>query len=177
MHDLFQAGALGLALAVKLFDPSKGAKFGTYAATAIWSQAMRHLERSGLILVSRHYRERAALDAAAAAKLTVVDRVKSLERDFHMGSSEARSDDENARYDPEDYRVPVPPEPDDWPEAEAALAKLPKRLRQVVRLNFWEGKTLRESAEILGVSAETVRTLRRVAMERLRRRMGVEVSA
>lgn len=50
----------------------------------------------------------------------------------------------------------------------AAVEKLPPRLREAVRLLFWENLTLREAGARLGVCAERARQLRAQAVEQLR---------
>jgi DNA-directed RNA polymerase specialized sigma24 family protein len=53
----------------------------------------------------------------------------------------------------------------------AEVDRLHDDLRQVVHLHYYQGMTLAETAEILGVSAGTVKNRLRDSLDRLRRRL------
>ena len=61
LDDLVQEGAIGLMIAIRRFDPSKGASLSTYAAFWIRAFVMRHImENVRLMRVVRTRAERAA---------------------------------------------------------------------------------------------------------------------
>ncbi len=51
------------------------------------------------------------------------------------------------------------------------ISQLPSRLREVVQLSIFEGKTEREIAELLGIAAGTVKSRKHRALKRLREQM------
>ena len=56
----------------------------------------------------------------------------------------------------------------------AALASLPEEQRSVVQLRIWEGRSLEETGAILGVSANTVSSRWRYALQKLSRLLVAE---
>jgi RNA polymerase sigma factor (sigma-70 family) len=171
--DLMQSGYLGLCKAVRLYDPANGTAFSTYAAKAIWSQAIKSLERDGVIRVSHHVRKKAASCPKAAAKLKQATRLTPLYRTALEVSDHRRYD--TFSVEPIDHREPPEPAcPHEWPEAEKALATLHPRHRRVLRLFFWEGMPQREVAVVMGISEEWARGLKLQALAKLRARLGVK---
>jgi RNA polymerase sigma-70 factor (ECF subfamily) len=61
------------------------------------------------------------------------------------------------------------------PELEAALDDLPDEQRQVVILRIWGELTLDETAEVLGIPANTAASRYRYALAKLRQRLGALV--
>lgn len=57
-----------------------------------------------------------------------------------------------------------------------ALASLPDEQRLVVQLRVWEGRSLEEAAAVLGISANTVSSRWRYAVEKLSHLLATEVA-
>lgn len=54
---------------------------------------------------------------------------------------------------------------------QAAVAKLPTEMRQVVQLRFVQGKTARQTGRILGISESNVRVIQYRALQKLRKNL------
>lgn len=87
-------------------------------------------------------------------------------------------------YDPDDWHEDWaerydPREPDHAPavldrlEVEGWLASLPERQRWVIERHFWDGWTLRECAECLGVCFERAVQLQEQGLRRIRKQLGL----
>jgi RNA polymerase sigma factor (sigma-70 family) len=68
------------------------------------------------------------------------------------------------------------PEPDAWPDLDAALLRLPQRDRAAVVLCHLQGLSRREAAQQLGCPEGTLSALLARALAKLRRRLGAAVS-
>jgi RNA polymerase sigma factor (sigma-70 family) len=161
--DLFHEGVIGLMIAARRFDPTRGAKFSTYAWHWV-RQAVGHASQTlGLIRPPRvrKNQERDPLDEKwnqLLAKARAARAVAGFPEGFDVAV--ARGEDEGR----------------DVIELErlaAALDDLPGRQAQVVSLRFGLGTdgdepTLKQVGRQIGVSAERVRQLEGKAVRRLR---------
>ena len=160
-----QDGVVSLIYAAGSYDDSLGVKFGTYAARVIWKALLRRAYQGRLIQipekvasamlqrpVPEDYQERVAFAREASSVVSFSELMVGEENDFQAIS-------EPACVDPEIV------EP--TPAVERALACLPARERDVVRLRFWDEKTLEECGGKLGITKERVRQIQDKALRRL----------
>ncbi|EKP93659.1 FliA/WhiG family RNA polymerase sigma factor [Thermaerobacter subterraneus] len=200
LDDLISYGIFGLMEAIKRYDPSRGVKFETYAYTRIrgamldglramdWvPQGLRRRARE----VEACYRRlenrlgRPAEDAEVAAELGLTpdefgELLKDLARTTVISLDDvlrSESDDPAAVLD----RLADPGAADPLAAATLAdlrqrlaqaLAVLPERERLVITLYYYEGLTVKEIAEVMGVSPSRVSQLHTRAILRLRARLG-----
>ncbi|GAB6875760.1 FliA/WhiG family RNA polymerase sigma factor [Thermaerobacter litoralis] len=200
MDDLISYGIFGLMEAIKRYDPSRGVKFETYAYTRIrgamldglramdWvPQGLRRRARE----VEACYRRlenrlgRPADDAEVAAELGLApEEFGELLRD--LARTTVVSLDDVLPSDSDDPalvldRLADPSAADPLAAATLAdlrrrlaeaLAALPERERLVVTLYYYEGLTVKEIAEVMGVSPSRVSQLHTRAILRLRAHLG-----
>ena len=190
MADLTAYGMFGLIDAVDKFDTSRKIKFQTYAITRVkgaiidelravdWvprsiRQAGRELEQSNQALQVKL--RRAPSDDEIAKHMDV-----SIEKLFEiydkLSSSSMMALDELKIFEgPSDGRLPLidviedgrsedPSEAIERKELQNALkkaiAKLPEREKIIVTLYYYEGLTLKEIGEVLGITESRVSQLR-----------------
>ncbi|MEW6523388.1 MAG: FliA/WhiG family RNA polymerase sigma factor [Bacillota bacterium] len=202
VDDLYSYGIFGLMDAIEKFDPARGVKFETYAMARIrgaildglraldWvpasvRQKRKELEQAFALLEMRL--GRAASDREVAEYLNLTPSqydarvaevggaaLLSLEEawfgaedgDGRVRTAETIAD-QNARdpvkelQDQETQRLLA-----------EAIERLPERERTVVALYYYEGLTIREIGEVLGVTPSRVSQLHTKAILRLRGRLG-----
>lgn len=98
----------------------------------------------------------------------------------HKARLKQRSARENHYVEMQTQPVQETSWPSIRPELDQAIAKLPQRLQEAVVLHFFEGKTQKEAAVILGCDADAIRKRVARSVDKLRdmlRRRGVTVSA
>jgi RNA polymerase sporulation-specific sigma factor len=188
--DLFQIGCLGLMKAVERFDPSYGVKFSTYAVPLIIGEIKQHLRDSGLMKVSRGVRETACrIEHTRAVLLSELGREPTLaelcagsglSREEIAGALEAvqpvASLHEYVNGDgPDDLSreelIGDEKEQNQWWERYIlyeGIANLPKRLKLLIELRFFQEKTQTEVAKLLGVSQVQICRLEKSALNQLR---------
>ena len=199
-EDLVGWGVIGLIEAVEKFDPGRGVKFETYATTRIkgaMADGMREADwvprsvRQNARRIARAYAAlerrlgRPATDEEAAAELGVsLGEFQRMVADASRGA--VLSLDEMIQMS-EDGRqvtlldaVPDLESPDPLAVCEVedlkehlarAIDELPEREKLVVTLHYYDELTVREIAEILGVSEGRVSQLHTRAVLRLRSRL------
>lgn len=157
--DADGAALLGLCRAAMGFDPSRGVRFGTYAARVIWTE-LRRAATAGAPgwarppdwVLSSGGSDRLRLLASRARRRLRVPRGGDpalLSRGWFSAS---------ARDDPDTLRPLL-----------ARLGRSHPRLLALVRLCYLEGRTLREVGLELGVSRQRTLQLREEALTLLRR--------
>ncbi len=198
--DLISYGIFGLIDAIEKFDPGRGIKFETYAIARIKGaiidelRAMdwvprsvraraREVEQAYVSLETRL--RRAPSDAEVAAELGIAQRelhdiftklsytsIVSFEELWTGGDREDRSNVMGSIAD-EGAEDPVAMfESAEVKEILAgAIERLPERERVVVALYYYEGLTLKEIGQVLGVTESRVSQLHTKAVLRLRARL------
>jgi RNA polymerase sigma factor for flagellar operon FliA len=197
--DVLSYGIVGLMMAVDRYDPSRGVKFETYAISRIRGAIIDALR--GLDVVPRSVRQRAKMlerafseleqslgrpprDEELAEALGVnLDTLNHMVGEMNYVTL---SLDSPLGHDPDDDELTLldttrdqgsvdPLEDLEREEVVEALARaieaLNERERLVVTLYYYEGFTLKEIAEVLGVSESRVSQLHARAVLRLRSKM------
>ncbi|MCD7753894.1 MAG: sigma-70 family RNA polymerase sigma factor [Clostridiales bacterium] len=151
-EDLYQAGFLAVAAAAETYDPEGGKSF------------------PGWLM---YYLRKAFAQAAGyqSQKRDPLQRADSLDRPIDgndpdgdsLGDLIASPVDEMAALEDEAEA--------DWRREVVAreVARLPDRQGQALRLRYWEGRTLEQTAAAFGVYPETVRQWEKKAFRTLRR--------
>ncbi|HEY8416189.1 MAG TPA: FliA/WhiG family RNA polymerase sigma factor [Thermaerobacter sp.] len=201
LDDLISYGVFGLIEAIRRYDPSRGVKFETYAYTRIRGAILDGLRAmdwvpQGLRRRAREVEEcyrrlegrlgRPAEDEEVAAELGLSpEEFDALMQD--LARTTVLSLDDLLPGEQEDpvgsviERLADPTAPDPLAAATLAdlkrrlaraLAELPERERLIVTLYYYEGLTVKEIAEVLGVSPSRVSQLHTRAILRLRARLG-----
>lgn len=198
MDDLESYGVLGLLDAVEKFDFERGIKFETYAVTRIrgamldglrqldWMPASlrrkgRDLEESWRLLSQRLGRTPTEKELAQHLGISMEDlhllinqtsmaTPLSLEG-FWSQTDKYDGEQRTAEYlaDPQAQDPLAAAEYSDMAQVLGqAIDSLPEREKLVVSLYYYDGMTLKEVAEILGVSAARISQLHARAIHRLR---------
>ncbi|MCR4402745.1 MAG: FliA/WhiG family RNA polymerase sigma factor [Firmicutes bacterium] len=199
-EDLVGWGVIGLIEAVEKFDPGRGVKFETYATTRIkgaMADGMREADwvprsvRQNARRIARVYASlekelgRAATDEEVAAEMGVsLEEFQRMVADASRGAvlslDEMIQMSENGRHVTLLDAVPDMETPDPLAVCEVedlkerlarAIDELPERERLVVTLHYYDELTVKEIAEILGVSEGRVSQLHTRAVLRLRSRL------
>lgn len=199
LDDLINAGVIGLIDAVERYDPSKRIKFRTYAEFRIkgaifdelrtqdilprsWRQKIKELEEVYLKLEQRL--GRTPTEEEVAEELQI-----SLE-EFHQNLHEVRSINflsMDGLIDPtsadKGYLRDILMDPDERDPLEVlglselrellagAIDQLPERHRLVIALYYYEEMTMKEIAEVLGVSESRVSQIHSQALLSLRAKL------
>lgn len=194
LDDLVQVASLGLVKAVDRFEVARTTAFASYAVPVILGELRRHFRDNGWALhVPRGLQEQVlAVDRAAArlqveagrpptpaeiakelsvsveAVLEALDAAHATDtvsldapRPSADGDRDALVDalgTVDSRYELVEYREAIA----------GALAALPEREREILRLRFEEDRTQSEIAAVLGVSQMQISRLLRRTVERLR---------
>lgn len=186
-EDLFQLGAIGLLSAARGFDPERGLAFSTYAVPFIAGEMRGYLRDHGPVKVSRALRELSARAAAVRAGLAqelgeeprlsqIAERLGVTPEEVaaaetaaaHPASLEAAREEGDSLAEclaaPEDTEEKACERAD----LAAALARLDRCERAVIRLRFGSGLTQIQTAKLLGLSQVQVSRTERRVLRRLR---------
>lgn len=185
--DLYQLGCLGFIKAVDGFDLQYGTQFSTYAVPKIAGEIRRFLRDDGAVKVSRSIKEQAAQISLKRSKLinllgreptiqelsrqtgipveeiAMVETAISAVESIHQPSGEDGFTLENVLTDTESEDGMI-----EKMALRQAIAQLPERERNVIRLRYYHGLTQERVAKLLSVSQVQVSRIEKKATERLR---------
>lgn len=193
LDDLVQAGTVGLIMAVDRFDIDRGTELSTFATPTILGEIRRHFrDRAWAIRVPRGLQELQARVAGATDELSqALNRsptVRELADELGVSSADVLAALEARHaYSPD----PIDPAADDsggtlgsvaaldpaFAEIEdreallTALAELPLREQEIIRLRFDEGLTQSDIASRMGISQMHVSRLLARTLADLRDRL------
>lgn len=172
LEDLINIGNLGLVEAARRFDPSRRAKFVTYAVWWIRKMICEAVSRESAIVFVPPYQRRLARRLAGAATPAEPIREVHLDADWN-------NEDRGQRHE-----LPATDETDpelatiraqDLERLRAALNLLPERERLVLQHRFGlDGGpelTLKDVGQALGISRERVRQIQQKALGLLGKRV------
>lgn len=189
LEDVFQVAFMGLQLSTRRFDPERGYRFLIYATYWMRQAISRwRADEGAAIRIPLHRNEKIAKLDRALERLDI--RVSGAVSDVELAEELEWTIDEvrrlrgiprEAEYpeslDDWDNLLPEPSEVDVFDQAETeriltdALAKLPKRQADVIRMRFGIGRgtdmTLGEIGQIYGVTRERIRQIERRALKTL----------
>lgn len=196
LDDLIQVARYGLVNALDRFDPDRGVRFTTYATSVIVGEIKHHFrDNSWSLRVARSVQNLYLAISSAQEELTqrlgrhptvpeLADHlgVDSDEVIEAMGASSAMwaasLDDRLGSDDDRSLQHLIGRIDEDlesagrWIEAREILSSLDERLRKVLTLRFYEGRTQQEIAEEIGVSQVHVSRLLSEAFEYVRSELG-----
>lgn len=199
--DLVSYGIFGLIDAINKFDPSRAIKFETYAMSRIkgaiidelraldWvPRSVRHrskeLENAYIVLENKFKRVPTDEEVAEVMNMTIKElhnlltqlsytSVVALEELWSVGSD--KEDTVSLIDTVEDTNCTDPSEIFEHEEMKEILAeaidRLPDREKTVIALYYYEGLTLREIGEVLGVTESRVSQLHTKAVIRLKAKL------
>ena len=200
--DLISYGLLGLISAVERFEPDREIKFETFAITRIKGSIIdelrsldwvprsvrakaREIERVNAKLENELQRAPGDREMAGALGVSVDEFQESLVRisnssvialDELWTVSDASGDQVSLLDTIQDPQAVDPAAQMDTADMRdrlaGAVARLPEREKLVVALYYYEGLTLREIGEVLGVTESRVSQLHTKAVLRLKSRLG-----
>jgi RNA polymerase sigma factor FliA len=198
LHDLINAGVLGLLDAIDKFEPERNVKFKTYAEVRIRGailDSLRNLDWAPRSLrkksrdLERTYADLSQKLGRPATDEEMSEAMGADLEDFHalvdqlhgltIGSFENLSDGE----DSDSYLNYYPDDGSNDPYARfqtseltrllvAAIEDLPEKERLVLSLYYYEEFTMKEIGALLGVNESRVSQLHTKAMLRLRGKLG-----
>jgi RNA polymerase sigma factor FliA len=189
--ELVALGNTGLAEAASRFDPARNVAFEAFAWYRVQGAIVDGLRRNtqlprrvwaklvALRAASEYLEHQAERDAGAAQRgaravekadaLAAIQKAMSAIRTMYVTSLEAMQD---KHFEPVADTIP-PGDRIDTSRLAArlreALAKLPEKERTLLTKHYWEGKSLLEAGEEIGVSKSWASRLHAQAVERLRK--------
>lgn len=190
LDDLIQAGLIGLMEAARLYDPSQGASFETYAAIRVRGAVLDELRRNdwGPRSLSRRVRRLAEAARAiegregrAATSREIADTLGLTLDEYHQWVLDASTQNFFGLDNPEELDgVPDTGSDSTYREVEndrrrrflvKAIGTLSEREQLVLSLYYDKGMTLKEIGATLGVSESRVCQIHGEAAVRLKARM------
>lgn len=191
LDDLVQAGLIGLMEAVRLYDPSQGAAFETYATIRVRGAMLDELRRNDWSPRSVSKRVRQLAEATklienrkgcAATAQEIADSLNLSLDEYHQWLLEANNQNFFSLDSLEDFDCPSASETDTTYRSvendrrrnylSDAISSLSEREQVVLSLYYDQDLTLKEIGEVLGVSESRVCQIHGEAAVRLRARMG-----
>jgi len=195
-EDLISAGTLGLVKAAQGFDPARGVEFKTYAYIRIRGAVIDELRSLSFVPAAIHNNIRRIRETyqnlttqtgrpptdkelANAVDIPLPKMYKILEeaRKQNFMSIHGLVDDKPA------FETLMPPDrnllPDEMAEKKEilenltkAIAELPKRDREIILLYYERDLTMKETAEVFGVTESRVSQLHASALFKLSMKLG-----
>lgn len=152
-EDLFSAGMVGLMVAARSYDPSRGAEFKTYAYHRIRGAILDELRR--LDFLPRSQREKARQTGKEPPSMVSIPTDEDGQESLEAAAEEH------------------PCEQEDMQDAlERRLADLPPKMRDVMILYYREGYRMREIGATMGLTESRVSQIHSNALALLRRKLG-----
>lgn len=198
IEDLLQEGFLGLHEAVRHYDPDTGVPFVNYAAFWIRQTIGRYVKRNGTIRIPEHaviqvraYRRMVSQwESEFGRKPTewemcryldvTLEMLRQIEKDGQMGKIQSLDKCVGEENDTQLYEL-LPDHEDAYNDALDELLQeelktviwpmvdsLPDHQPEVLRMRFQDGKTLKETGNVIGATVEQTRQLQAKAMRTLR---------
>jgi RNA polymerase sigma factor for flagellar operon FliA len=198
LNDLINDGVVGLIDAIEKYDDSRGVKFETYAITRINGAILDALRSLDWVprAVRQHARELERATAELEAKLGRAADDEEIARYMGLTPSEYARLITKVRGTtvvsleerlPSDKGQDIPlaetlrdegvtigeavEQREVYTELEESVDILPPQERSVIRLYYFEGKTLKDIKSVLGVSESRVSQIHAQAVIHLRRRL------
>src|SRR4051795_2806391 len=193
VEDLTQVAGIGVLKALERYDPSRDARFSTYAHSLMTGEVQRHVRDSRMVRIPRSIYEQVPAFQRALARLRVELRREPTREeiaDALGGSKEAGVEIMAAALTAQHVSLDAAAEENggelelgrndaefERAEAGAALAPmlsaLTARERMIINLRFEDGLSQSEIAEGLGLSQTQVSRLIRRALAKLSQRAGL----
>ena len=191
VEDLISIGTIGLIKAINNFNPELEVKFSTYAVPMIIGEIRRFIRDNNSIRVSRSLRDTAYKAIYAKENYVKVNQkeptVQEIAEEIGIAKEEivyaldaiqmpvslnepVYNDNGDAMYVMDQISDKRNKE-DRWVEKlslQAAMDRLGKREKYIIRLRFFEGKTQMEVAEEIGISQAQVSRLEKNALRAMR---------
>jgi RNA polymerase sigma-B factor len=185
--DLVQVGSIALIKAVDRFDPDRGVEFTTYATGTVIGELKRHFRDKGwavraprriqeLYLELGHTIDALSQELAQSIGVSQDAILEAIEagQGYRSSSIDApgqRDETLADRLGTDDAEVAMV---DERSVLAPALAALPERQQEVVRLRFVEGLTQSEIAARVGISQMHVSRLLAQSLARIRENLAQE---
>jgi RNA polymerase sigma-B factor len=193
LEDLEQVGAIGLIKAIDRFEMSREVALTSYATPNVVGEIKRHFrDRGSAIRIPRNLKELSAKLGKAMERLTAVQgrspTIAEIARELDTSPEQVlEALEAGSAYAPASLSVGPTGEEgdldpmetigsedeayertDDRTSLEPALARLPPREREILRMRFEEGLTQTQIADQVGISQMHVSRLIRRSLDRMR---------
>lgn len=189
LDDIFQVGCIGMIKAINRFDTSFDVRFSTYAVPLIMGEIKRFLRDDGMIKVSRSLKETASkalsfredyiaqfgtepkvsqiADAIGADADTVVMAMEAARPCDYL---DRKLGDESDTFliDKITYNMDTGEAMIDSIALSMAISDLSPSDKRLINMRFFEGKTQKEVAEVLGISQVQISRREKRVLERLK---------
>ncbi|MGB2821967.1 MAG: FliA/WhiG family RNA polymerase sigma factor [Phycisphaerae bacterium] len=194
-EDLISAGTLGLVKAARAFDPTRHSEFKTYAYIRVRGAILDELRGRSFVPASVHgqlrtirqaYEALAAESGSPPADEDLAARAGMSLRELYRTLSEARKQNFMSIHGLDDDHPAlgsfVPPDGGEAPDAEAerkemlerlaaAIRQLSRRDRLVLLLYYERDLTMKETAQVLGITESRVSQIHASALFKLSMRL------
>lgn len=199
IEDLTQVARYGLLKAIDRFDTSREVQFSTFATRSILGELKRHLrDKAWSVRVPRSLKERFLETGRAVEELTQrlgrSPTIAEIAAELGATSEEIlEAMDAGSAYSAASLDMPVGEDEagstlgdmlaiddeilgrsDERATVAAHLQELPARERSIVYLRFFEAKSQREVAEVMGMSQMHVSRILRKTLDELRTKISAE---
>ncbi|MBN1554645.1 MAG: FliA/WhiG family RNA polymerase sigma factor [Phycisphaerae bacterium] len=196
LEDLISAGTVGLVKAARSFDPTREVEFKTYAYIRIRGAVIDELRRGSFVPSNVHqdlkriedvYRRMSARTGRPPGDEQLARAVKMPLEKLYKILQEGRHQHFLSIHGLSEEKAPlqglVPPDQEPGPDQQAerkemiealssALMELPERDRHVLLLYYERDLTMKETAQVLGVTESRVSQLHASALFKLSMKLG-----
>ena len=180
--DLYQVACMGIILAIERFEPDRGVQFSTFLAPTIIGEIRRFMrDKVHPIRLPRKLYDaltRAESEKKLSGDLSIEELSKKLDipektllEVYSAGGInfiKSLEDDENSAaplgYEDGGFSVI-----EDRDFLDYCISQLDKKEQQLFNLRFFDGKTQKEAASIMGVSQMTVSRAERKIIEKVKK--------